>query len=374
MKEQGAEKGTILLVDDNPTNLAVLSEYLSADGFEILVSQDGESAIWQAEHEHPDMILLDILMPGLDGFETCRRLKSQSTTRHIPVIFMTALTDTPNKIHGFNLGGVDYITKPLQPEEVLARVNVHITLQQQQRQIQQQNDQLIQLNHDKDRFFSIIAHDLRGSLNSLRDLTRITVENLELYSVSKLKDILRMQFQSTDNLSKLLENLLIWARVQQGLIEYHPQKVDLEHVVAWNVQLARPGAQHKQITLSSSVEKKTYSISADFNMVDTVIRNLLSNALKFTYSGGTIAVAATQDQHNVTISVTDSGTGIPAEALPKLFRIDIKYKQRGTDHEPGTGLGLILCKEFVEKNRGKIWVESEEGEGSTFYVSFPKDL
>lgn len=367
-------KGTILLVDDNPTNLAVLSEYLSADGFEILVSQDGESAIWQAEHEQPDIILLDILMPGLDGFETCRYLKSQPGTQHIPVIFITALTDVQDKIQGFKLGGVDYITKPLQPEEVLARVNVHITLQQQQQQIQKQNALLIQLNHDKDRFFSIIAHDLRGSINSLRDLTRLTAENLELYSVPKVKDILRMQFQSTDNLSKLLENLLMWSRVQQGMIEYEPRKIDLEHVVAWNVQLARLRAQQKQITLSSSVEKNVYWVYADFNMVDTVIRNLLSNALKFTLSGGRITIAASEDEQAVILSVADSGVGISAQDLPKLFRIDIKYKHRGTDREPGTGLGLILCKEFVEKNGGKIWVESEEGKGSTFSVSFPKDL
>lgn len=373
MKEQDSGKGTILLVDDNPANLAVLSNFLSADGFEILVSQDGESAIWQAEHEHPNLILLDILMPGLGGFETCRQLKSQSATRHIPVIFMTALADTQNKIQGFELGGIDYITKPLQPEEVLARVNVHITLQRQQQQIQKQNAQLTQLNHDKDRFFSIIAHDLRGSINSLRDLTQMTSENLELYSVSKLKDILRMQFQTTDNLSKLLENLLMWARVQQGLIEYQPQRIDLAQVVAWNVQLARPGAQQKQITLTNSVEKDIYIIHADFNMVDTVIRNLLSNALKFTFSGGTITLSATEDKHHIALAVRDSGVGIPAQDLPKLFRIDVKYKHRGTDHEPGTGLGLILCKEFIEKNRGKIWVESEEGKGSTFFVSFPKE-
>ncbi|GAK60717.1 response regulator receiver sensor signal transduction histidine kinase [Candidatus Vecturithrix granuli] len=372
MKSHRTAKGTVLIVDDNPTHLIVLSDYLTADGFDILCAQDGESAIQRAEQEHPDIILLDILMPGLDGFEICRLLKDQSVTREIPVIFMTALTEMNDKLNAFKAGGVDYITKPLQLPEVLVRINVHLTLKRQQQHIQRQNAQLKQLNHDKDRFFSIIAHDLRGSLNSLRDLTRITAENFEIYSLPKLKEMIRMQFQTTDNLSKLLENLLIWARVQQGMIEYQPQKLDLENVITWNIQLAMLRAKQKQIPLTTTIAKKTHIVHADFNMLDTIVRNLISNALKFTHSGGSIVVAATADERNVTMSVADTGIGIPSEDLPKLFRIDFKYKHLGTEHEPGTGLGLILCKEFVEKNGGNIWVESTEGKGSTFYVSFPK--
>lgn len=372
MKDHRSPKGTILIVDDNPTHLAVLSDYLTSDGFDTLVSQNGESAIRRAEEEQPDLILLDILMPGVDGFEICRQLKKQAATREIPVIFMTALADMHDKLKAFKAGGVDYITKPLHLQEVLVRINVHLTLKRQQQYIQKQNAQLKQLNHDKNRFFSIIAHDLRGSLNSLRDLTRITAENFEIYSVPKLKEMIRMQFQTTDNLSKLLENLLIWARMQQGMIEYHPQQIDLENVITWNIQLAMLSAKQKQIPLTSRIERKTYLVYADFNMVDTIIRNLISNALKFTHSRGSIAVTATADEHYVIVAVTDTGIGIPAGDIPKLFRIDVKYKQPGTDREPGTGLGLILCKEFVEKHGGKIWVESEEGKGSTFYASFPK--
>lgn len=372
MKDHPSAKGTVLIVDDNSTYLAVLSDYLNADGFETLTAQDGENAIRRAEQELPDIILLDILMPGLDGIEICRRLKAQAVTREIPVIFMTAMADMNDKLKAFNAGGVDYITKPLQLPEVLVRINVHLTLKRQQQHIQKQNVQLQQLNHDKDRFFSIIAHDLRGSLNSLRDLTRITAEDFEIYSLPKLKDVIRVQFETTDNLSKLLENLLMWARIQQGMIEYQPQKLDLGNVIDWNIQLAILKAKQKQISLTTTVERKTYIIYADFNMIDTIVRNLLSNALKFTYSGGSIVVAATTDEHNVTMSVADTGLGISAEDISKLFRIDIKYKHLGTDREPGTGLGLILCKEFIEKHGRNIWVESKEGKGSTFYVSFPK--
>lgn len=371
MKDHSS-KGTVLIVDDNLTHLAMLSDYLNADGFDTFRAQDGESALRQAKEEQPDIILLDILMPGLDGFEICQRLKAQAVTREIPVIFMTALTDMNDKLNAFKAGGVDYITKPLQLQEALVRINVHLTLKRQQQHIQTQNAQLKQLNHDKDRFFSIIAHDLRGSLNSLRDLTRITAEDFEMYSLPKLKELIMVQFQTTDNLSKLLENLLIWARVQQGMIDYQPQKLDLENVILWNIQLAMLRARQKQISLTSRVEKKMYLVYADFNMLDTIVRNLISNALKFTYSGGSIVAAATADERSVTMSVADTGTGIPAEDLSKLFRIDVKYKHLGTDREPGTGLGLILCKEFVEKHGGKIWVASEEGKGSTFYVSFPK--
>lgn len=372
MKDQLSPKGTILIIDDNPTHLAILSDYLISDGFNTLISQNGEDAVLQAEKEQPDLILLDILMPGIDGFEICHRLKEQPATQEIPIIFMTALADVEDKLKAFKVGGVDYITKPLQLPEVLVRINVHLTLKRQQQCIQKQNAQLAQLNHDKNRFFSIIAHDLRGSLNSLRDLTQLAAENFEIYSIPRLKELIKMQFQTTDNLSKLLENLLIWARVQQGMIEYEPQQLDLENVIAWNIQLAMLKATQKQILLTSTVEKKTYLVYADFNMIDSIIRNLLSNALKFTPSGGAVTVTATADERCVIIAVTDTGIGISVQDLPKLFRIDVKYKQAGTEHEPGTGLGLILCKEFVEKHGGKIWVESEEGKGSTFYVSFPK--
>ncbi len=357
------QASTILIVDDNLTNLDVLLDSLNDAGYRILIAENGEDALEQAEKARPDIVLLDVLMPGLNGFETCTRLKKQESTRHIPVIFMTALTDTESKLKGFDVGGVDYVTKPLEHQEVLARINTHLTIQRQQRQLRL-------LNANKDKFFSIIAHDLRGPLASLHEINEIAEENLETYSLEKLRQLSSLQRQSTSNLCELLENLLTWSRIQRGLIEYNPRSLDIRNVVIWNVKLFRTHADQKNVTLRSTIQENTM-VYADLLMVDTIIRNLISNALKFTHPGGTIEISASSASETVEITVSDTGIGMKPENIARLFRIETQYKRSGTGGEKGTGLGLILCKEFVEKHGGEIWIESTLNKGTqvTFSVS-----
>jgi two-component system sensor histidine kinase/response regulator len=233
------------------------------------------------------------------------------------------------------------------------------------------NAQLRELNASKDIFFSIIAHDLRNPLSSLHELTQIIEENLDQYSQDELKEMIVLQKTAAENLYKLLENLLTWSRVQRGVIPYQPQPVDLKWLVSRCLSLLAIQAERKQIRLTSSIQEGMF-IYADFNMVDTVIRNLISNAIKFTSLGGTVNVLVHSDDRCVEVAVSDTGTGIEAEDLPKLFRIDTKYKRLGTNQEEGTGLGLILCKEFVERHGGKIWAESQFGKGTTFRFILPK--
>ena len=233
------------------------------------------------------------------------------------------------------------------------------------------NARLQELNASKDTFFSIIAHDLRGPLSSLHDLTRLIEEHLDSYNPGELREMIVLQKMAAEHLYNLLENLLTWSRFQRGLVTYQPQQLRIRWLVARNMELLAIQARQKQITLSSAIQEEM-DIFADFNMVDTVIRNLLSNAIKFTYSGGTVTISARQDDHEVEVAVSDTGIGIGAEYLPKLFRIDGKYKRAGTALEEGTGLGLILCKEFIERHGGKIWVESQIEQGTTFRVTLPK--
>lgn len=240
-----------------------------------------------------------------------------------------------------------------------------------QRELKDKNTQLQELNAGKDKFFSIIAHDLRGPLNSLKVLTQVTEDQFDSYSPDKLKEVVALQHTSIDNLCNLLENLLTWSRIQRGMIEYQPQQTDVKGVIERNIALLTSNAEQKQITLRSSIPEKVFAY-ADPNMVDTIVRNLLSNALKFTGPSGTVDVSTTQDEAHVNVSVSDTGMGIDEKTLPKLFRIDTVYHKRGTAGEKGTGLGLILCKEFVEKNEGKIGVKSEVGKGSTFTFTLPK--
>ncbi len=384
-------QATILLVDDNTTNLNVLLDYLHEHAYNVLIALNGEQALQQIAHIRPDIILLDVMMPGIDGFETCRRLKADATSADIPVIFMTALTETVDKIAGFSAGGVDYITKPFQPEEVLARVKTHLTIQNLRRELgtknatlekytslleikntelDEKNLELKLLNADKDKFFSIIAHDLRNPLGALRELPQIIIENIENYSTDELIRMISMQREAAQNLFALLENLLTWSRLQRGMIGLEPQQLDIIELARRNITLMNMTAEQKGISLTNSVQDHTV-VCADYKMIDTVLRNLITNAIKFTKSGGSIDISASLNGSNVEIAVRDTGIGISEHNLPKLFRIEERYKKVGTANERGTGLGLILCKEFVERHGSKIWVESEPGKGSTFTFSLP---
>lgn len=365
------EKATILVVDDNPANLRVFLDQLTRAGFRILVAPSGQRALQQLDHITPDLILLDVLMPGLDGFETCSRLKANKATKNIPVIFMTALTDTLDKVKGFDVGGVDYITKPLQYEEAIARIRTHLTIRRLQQQLEEQNAQLKHLNASKDKFLSMISHDLRSPFSSLRGLIQFTSQNLQGWSKSKIEEVIHLLGHSTDNLYALIENLLTWSRIQRGVIDFQPQYLQLKNTIAKDIDLFTSIAEQKQILLTNHVAEPL-QVYADANMLDAVLRNLLSNAIKFTHPGGRIDVSATQNEHSITVSVTDTGIGLSEENSAKLFRIDDRYKQLGTAKEKGTGLGLILCKEFIEKNEGVIGVISQPDKGSTFFFTLPR--
>ncbi len=372
------EAASILVVDDSPITVLLLLKYLEQAGFKIFIAPSGQKALQQLERMLPDIILMDVMMPGIDGFETCRRLKQRELTQNIPVIFMTAFSDTVDKLKGFEVGGVDYITKPFQHEEILARVNAHLTIRQLQQQLQKQNasleehyEQLEALNTSKDMFFSIISHDLKSPFSSLFDLLQLTEENFETYSPQKMKEMLSLMRKSAQNFGRLLDNLLTWSRIQRSVIEYCPQEIDIRELVARSITFFTPRAEQKQITLKSLISEKT-PVYADYNMIDTVIRNLISNSLKFTNTGGKIEISITLNERFTEVKVSDTGIGIEKENAANLFRLDKRYKRLGTAQEKGTGLGLILCHDLVKLNGGCIWVKSEVDKGSSFTFLLPK--
>lgn len=377
MDIQHVKDAAILLVDDNPTNLAVLFDYLDNIGFMLLMAQSGEKALKIIEKRKPDIILLDIVMPGIDGFETCKRLKENDELKDIPVIFMSALSETVDKVKGFEIGAVDYITKPFQQEEVLARISAHLTIRDQQKKLLEQQQKLLELNESlsrlnasKDRFFSIIAHDLKTPFTALLGMTGFLLSDFSEFNKNEMQEWLHGLHRAADSTYALLKNLLVWARLQRGSMEFKPEQIDLNKIAAANISLLTENARQKNIDLQNSVEPGTF-VYADRNMTDTVLRNLLSNAVKFTGSGGKVRAAAGPDEYSREISVSDTGVGISAADKDKLFQIGERVRSKGTAEEEGTGLGLVLCKEFVERNGGRIWVESEEGKGSTFIFTLP---
>jgi signal transduction histidine kinase len=232
--------------------------------------------------------------------------------------------------------------------------------------------QLRALNASKDTFFSIIAHDLRNPFNSLVGLTKFLVSAIEDYDKDRLKSFLSRLHTSAEKVYALLNNLLEWSRLERGLLQPALERIELCRLILFVVEAMAADAARKQIALVNRVPKGMVAC-ADPNMLTTVVRNLVANAVKFTESGGTIAISARQTGNVVELDVSDTGIGISADGLNKLFRIDAKYTRKGTADEDGTGLGLLLCKELVEKNGGTIRVESEVGKGSTFTVTLPID-
>ena len=357
----------ILIVDDIPANLKVLGDILKGEGYKVRPVPSGALALQVAEKERPDLILLDIMMPDMDGYEVCRRLKENKLLHDIPVIFISALSETNDVVKALKFGGVDYITKPFRAEEISARVKTHIKLRRQSIELQE-------LNVTKDRFFSIIAHDLRGPMGGFMGLTDLLTEELNNMSMAEIQEFLWSMRDSATNLFKLLENLLQWARVQQGGIIFNRERVLFRPIVIESMEMIQESAKKKGISIICDISEQL-EVFADSNLIQTVIRNLVSNAVKFSTRGGTVNISAkTREDESVEISVKDMGIGMNQNMVESLFRIDVKNGRPGTEGEQSTGLGLLLCKEFIEKHGGNIRVESEVGKGSVFTFNIPPVL
>ena len=354
----------ILIVDDIGTNLKLLDDILIPEGYKTRLVPGGELALIAAKKEKPDLILLDIMMPGMDGFEVCRRLKETPDLACIPVIFISALGDTDNIVNAFSVGGVDYINKPFQAEEVKARVRTHLKMHQQ-------SVELLELNATKDKFFSIIAHDLRGPLGAFLNLTKLINYDSRKLTDDKKKDIILALNKSAQNTYDLVQNLLEWSQMVRGNIAFDPHNLGLKDIITDCVNLVSVSAREKSINLIMEVSDE-YQVFADSNMLQTIIRNLLSNSIKYTHNEGKVIVSAEPAENNmIFIMVKDTGIGMNIQMVENLFRIDVNTNRPGTNKESSTGLGLLLCKEFAEKQGGEIGVESVENQGSVFHFTIP---
>lgn len=244
----------------------------------------------------------------------------------------------------------------------------NLVLQAANEKIIHQNTELHQLNATKDKFFSIISHDLKGPLNSLTSFSGLLINYFDSLSKAEIQTLAKDLDKSLKNLFALLDNLLEWSRSQTGAIEFKPEPFDISELIKQNIELLSVQAGTKEITLHFP-QAHLIMVMAHKNSVTTVIRNLISNAIKFTPPGGTITLSATKSNEEALISIADTGVGMSQDVIDKIFRIDAKHSTKGTADEKGTGLGLVLCKDFVEKNNGSIGVQSEAGKGSTFYFT-----
>lgn len=378
MKEDIQESNfLILIVDDIAKNLQLLGKILDNRGYRVLAATDGDQAIKAAKKHLPDLILLDIMMPGLSGYDVCRELKADEELSEIPVIFLTARSDEEDVIKGFDLGGSDYVTKPFNSGELLARIQTHLSLKKARDQIIRQQEKLRQITNTKDKLYSIIAHDLKGALAGISGMADIVDEELEAETVNdEIKNYINLIYNSSTSANLILENLLSWTKMQGGELEMNPEKFSLLEEIEVIIHLYQTLANKKGIEISVQSEGETDTIFADKQMISTVIRNLISNAIKFSNEGDriTIQVEESDTGNGVKLSVKDQGIGMPEEIQQNIFNPDERPKRKGTDNEGGTGLGLVMCKEFIEAHNGELFVKSEVDEGSEFTFILPNEI
>lgn len=379
--KKNKNKPLILVADDVDSNLKMLSSLMEKNGFDTIKAEGGKQAIEMAYQYLPDLILLDIMMPEVDGFEVCEELKINPNTCEIPIIFITGKSDPGDIIKSLRIGAADYVTKPYNIVELSSRVKTHIELKRSKdeikkyhKELEEARSELEKINKNKDIFFSIIAHDLKGAFSGFIGLSELLFHEFSELKTDEIMQIVSSMNNSAHRLYNFLDNILEWSRSQMGRVEFNPTPFDIADIVSKNLIHFAPMANDKNIDLISAVEPNTF-IYADSNMLNTVIRNLISNAIKFTRGGGEVKVFTNgNDNQNISLSIQDTGVGIHENDLKKLFRIDKKFSNPGTNEEIGTGLGLILCKELIERNGGSITVNSRLGHGSKFTVKIPKAI
>lgn len=352
----------ILVVDDNHENLRIVSNFLKEEGYRIALALDGNGALKILNENRIDLVLLDVMMPEMDGYEVCKRLKADNKLKEIPVIFLTAKTHPEDIVAGFEAGGIDYLTKPFIRAELLVRVKTQVELYFSRKKLQ---DTI----KTRDKLYSIIAHDLRtpfASISMLVDL--ITEENMEY---GELKELLTQLGKITYETRSLLDNLLMWTKLQSNAIALKSQQLAVMPVFTHCLNLLEGNLKAKGISVELNIDK-TLTACFDEITIHTVFRNILSNSIKFTPEGGKIFITAGHSGgNNLSIKVRDTGVGIPAHVLSKIFDDNETYSSAGTNNEKGSGLGIKLVKDLVEQNKGTVCLESEPGKGTIFTVSLP---
>ena len=361
----------ILIVDDVMSNVLLLKVLLTNEKFAIATASNGRQALEQVEKENPDLVLLDVMMPDMSGFEVAQHLKSNPNTADIPIIFLTALNSTADIVKGFQVGANDFISKPFNKEELIIRVTRQISLVAAKRLILSKTEELQRTIAGRDKLYSVIAHDLRSPMGSIKMVLNMLILNLPSEKIgAEMYELLTMANQTTEDVFSLLDNLLKWTKSQIGKLNVVYQDVDLVEVTDGVIEIFSMVASLKKIRIREMKPEKMM-VNADIDMLKTVVRNLLSNAIKFSKENSEVLVKMEEVDGMAVVSVQDYGCGISEEGQKKLLHTDTHFSTFGTNNEEGSGLGLLLCKDFVVKNGGKLWFTSKEGEGSIFSFSIP---
>jgi two-component system sensor histidine kinase/response regulator len=358
----------ILLVDDTPANLDVLVEMLGEQGYSARPVLSGLLALQSARLQPPDLILLDINMPEMNGYDVCQHLKADANLKDIPVIFISALHDTTDKVQAFDAGAVDYITKPFQFEEVKARVQTHLRIYRMQKELAQQYAAIKKLEELKDDLTHMIVHDMASPIQTIA-LAVDLVLNGETGQGHETVEVLSQASDAARNLIEMVNSLLDISRMEAGQMPWHLTEADLRHLAEEAAETMHLLAGAKNIRLR--VQGPSVPLHADTDLIRRVFINLISNALKFTPKGGEVTITVAASDGLARAEVRDTGIGIPEEYHERIFEKFGQVEAGPQRHEHSSGLGLTFCRLAVGAHGGRIGVRSRLGKGSTFWFVLP---
>lgn len=362
-KEKNIYDCKILIVDDIQESVESLRRFLTLKGFIAYVAEDGNSAIAKANKVIPDLIVLDLAMPGMNGIEVCKILKADEKTKKIPIIFLTAIDTKDMVVDALNAGAVDYILKPYDLNELLLRIKIHLELKISKEKIEN-------LNEERDRFYAILSHDLRSPFFGVLGLIDMLDNEFEQISESEKIEIIHSLKTTLNTHYELLNEFILWSQFQKGIIGRNPELLNLKELADSKLNVLNLIASKKNISITNNISDSVYAYS-DKKMIGSIYQNLINNAIKFTPENGEIVLSSKSDNLYNHISIKDNGIGMSQEQKEKLFNTERTQSRLGTNQEKGTGFGLILCKEMLSLNDGYITIESEEGKGSIFTFSLP---
>lgn len=354
----------IMIVDDDPIVVKTLERLLFKQNYLFFSVQSGEEALKEILEIEPDMVLLDVLMQGISGLDVCTRFKQMGITEKIPVMFLTANNQTKEIIKGFQCGAVDYIIKPFNTEELLARVQTHLELKTAR-------ENLKQMNLIKTRFYSIITHDIKDALTGVKGVAEFIDQELTQGKINtdEIKKLSNLLLSDSSNLFHFVESLIKWDEIEKDTKPVIAEQIDVCEIINLVIEKNTKQTAEKELKIKTNLENNL-TIKSDAEYVKTIISEVLQNAIKYSNPGGEIQIVAKKSNNELSLEVADQGVGIDKEVLANIFRLDTPHpKTIGTFNEKGTGLGLIICLAMANKLKGDISIDSSRHRGAKVMIT-----
>lgn len=365
-----SDKGLILIVDDLPQNLQLLHTTLRSAGYKVAVANTAAVALGFLERSQPDLILLDVMMPEINGFELCQQLKTMPSCQAIPVIFLTARTDKTDILQGFEAGGVDYITKPFENLELLSRVQVHVALKKTQDALRQTNAELQRLNQEKGEFLGIASHDLKNPLTAILMHAETLAQDQSLNPATR--ESAQVIRQSGQRMTEIIHNLLEIHRLEDGRLELRQDLCDLQDLLSESIGQHLTQARRKNITLQQRFSPELCLVESDWQLLLQILDNLLSNAIKYAPPGSEVEIGMQAEGAQVKCWIADQGPGFTAADQQQMYQKFARLSARPTAGEHSTGLGLSIVRRLCDLLQIQLSCTTAPAKGSCFMLSLQR--